>query len=98
MNVRFFLYLFLTGSLLAFLIASIALVPSLKHHPEESILSYNDVQGMAVESNGVVYTLNFEQQNQVIAILNRGEDLAKMEVDKLIIYRFKQPEKIIYIK
>lgn len=67
-------------------------------------LSPNDVQGMAVEHNGKLYTLNFEQQNQLVNILNRsipvGEELVekrKIQVDhtpeikKIIIYRFKAP-------
>lgn len=95
MNIYFFLYLFLSGSVLALLIASIALVPMFKPHPKENILSYHDVRGMAVESNGLLYTLNFEQQNQIIAALNNGESFPKMYVptaDKLIIYRFSQPD------
>ncbi|MBA3238650.1 MAG: hypothetical protein H0T62_09945 [Parachlamydiaceae bacterium] len=95
MNMRFFLYLFLSGSVLAFLIAFIALLPTFKPHPKENVLSYNDVRGMAVESDGILYTLNFEQQNQVITALNKGEGFPEMQmgaptVDKLIIYRFSQ--------
>jgi len=65
----------------------------------------NDVRGMAVEHNGLLYTLNFQQQNHLVEIFNRsnpisGPDLSKRkitpqnapDVKKIIIYRFNAPD------
>ena len=60
-------------------------------------LPYNQVQGMAVEFNEQPYTLNFEQQKKIIAILNQAipidDHSAKepFDYDKLIVYRFDEP-------
>lgn len=70
----------------------------LKAEPEK-FLSRNNIRGMAVEHLGKQYTLNFEQQNKVVSIINRsikiglegsllGEDIT-FGYDYLIIYRFK---------
>jgi hypothetical protein len=42
---------------------------------------YNDIKGMAIERNGTLYTLNFEQQNEVAAQLNRSKLLAAPLID-----------------
>lgn len=68
-------------------------------------ISPNDVRGAAVEHNHKLYTLNFEQQNELIDILNRvypvGQELVEKrkinpqpapEVQKIIIYRFNAPD------
>lgn len=68
-------------------------------------LSPNDVRGIAVEHKGILYTLNFSQQNELVEILNRlfpvGKDVVekrkvdiphKSEVAKIIIYRFNAPD------
>lgn len=68
-------------------------------------ISPNDVRGMAVEHNNLLYTLNFEQQNTLVDIFNRaipvGKEIvdarkvnnAKLpEVNKIIIYRFNAPD------
>lgn len=67
-------------------------------------ISPNDVRGVAVEHNGKLYTLNFQQQNEFINTLNRfipvGKELLENrqiqvdhspEVQKIIIYRFNAP-------
>jgi hypothetical protein len=61
----------------------------------------NDVRGMAVMHNNKLYTLNFEQQNQLVDIFNRsipvGKELVETrktsvanvpEIQKIIVYRF----------
>lgn len=57
-----------------------------------------DVQGMAVEHNGWLYTLNFDQQNAVVVGLNQAVKIKKNSTflegerpafAKLHIYRFK---------
>jgi hypothetical protein len=67
----------------------------------ERYLSYNGVRGMAVEHNRLLWTLNFEQQNQVIDFLNRclpiGKNTSHLEkrplsIDRLVIYRFNAPD------
>lgn len=68
-------------------------------------ISANDVRGMAVEHNGKLYTLNFDQQNELVDIFNRAIPVDKEvaearklttskmpEVSKIIIYRFNDPD------
>lgn len=71
--------------------------------PQEKILSYNGVRGIAIEHQGTLYTLNFEQQNRVIEAINRSlfisddSGLKKEGIgfSKLIIYRFNAPDMIL---
>jgi hypothetical protein len=68
----------------------------------EKYVSRNHVRGMAVEHKGNLYTLNFEQQNTIIDILNRSikigpegylmGDIVKFDYTALIIYLFDKPE------
>jgi hypothetical protein len=66
-------------------------------------LSPNDVRGMAIEHNNLLYTLNFEQQNAVLQILNQSvpigpqispkeESPLKPAFERLVIYRFQAPD------
>lgn len=97
-----------TTILLAIVIASMAMLfvfnisgLYVKTEPEKFI-SRNQISGMAVEHNGKQYTLNFEQQNQVVSILNRSikvglegyltGDEASFDYDYLIIFRFNEGE------
>lgn len=45
-------------------------------------ISPNDVRGIAVEHDGLLYTLNFEQQNALIDIFNRTLPLSKESFEK----------------
>lgn len=71
----------------------------------EKFISPNDVRGIAVEHNKLLYTLNFSQQNTVVDICNRFIPVSKQDVDtrkiasknlpeitKIIIYRFNAPD------
>lgn len=62
-------------------------------------LSPNDVRGIAIEHKGLPYTLNFEQQNAIVDLLNHSvpigneipkaeKSLAQPNFEKIIIYRF----------
>jgi hypothetical protein len=68
-------------------------------------LSPNDVRGIAVEHNDMLYTLNFDQQNTLVDIFNRAipvtkesaetrkvKDAPPSEVKKIVIYRFNAPD------
>lgn len=68
-------------------------------------ISPNDVRGIAVEHNKLLYTLNFEQQHALIDIFNRAIPVTKADVEprkialkdppqiqKIIIYRFNAPD------
>ena len=66
-------------------------------------LAPNDVRGMAIEHNKLLYTLNFEQQNALLEILNHSipidskipqEDQSKtpLEFERLVIYLFEGPD------
>lgn len=65
-------------------------------------ISHNDVKGIAIEYNHILYTLNFEQQNALVDIFNRAVPVAKElvekrkaaltpEIEKIVIYRFHEP-------
>lgn len=66
----------------------------------EKYLSPYEVRGIAVISQEKPYTLNFEQQNQVMEILNRAipvghvgnAERKKPPFEKVVIYRFDKPE------
>ncbi len=63
---------------------------------DQTYLRYNDVRGMAVSHNQLLYTLNFKQQNTIIDILNKAVRTDEIKpgnrqnpnIDKLIIYLF----------
>lgn len=70
----------------------------------ETYLSYNGVRGVEVEHHGSLYTLNFEQQNRLIDLLNRSIPIGSnvsyqkndnMDVKKIVIYRFDKPDVIL---
>lgn len=87
---------------MAILLYLIALAPMLEQKPPQSVLAYNEVKGMAIESEGKLYTLNFEQQNQVVAALNKKENIPEIKTcgapgEKLIIYRFNAPEWVLFL-
>lgn len=67
----------------------------------EKYIVYNDVRGMAVSHKGQLYTLNFDQQNEVIGLLNLTikvgtqkltPDIKKADFDRIVIYQFKGPD------
>jgi hypothetical protein len=70
--------------------------------PAQNYLKFNHVRGMAVRHKQLLYTLNFDQQNDVIQFLNRSvrleaiktEGQIKPEIDKIIVYLFEEPSKI----
>lgn len=69
----------------------------------QQYLKYNNVRGMAVSHNDAMYTLNFQQQNKVIALLNLSDPLEKivspkpltLDIDKLVIYQFENNPDIV---
>jgi hypothetical protein len=62
----------------------------------QTYLKYNDVRGVAVGHHQLLYTLNFNQQNTLITILNHAvrvvgvkpDKRQKPEIDKIVIYQF----------
>lgn len=67
----------------------------------EKYLSYNGVKGIAVVHDGKYYTLNFNQQNETIDMLNMSLKVGKQSVqssegkpsfDKIVIYLFNAPD------
>ena len=71
----------------------------------QKYLNYNDVRGIALEHNSLLYTLNFEQQNNLIYYFNQALPTTKnnpnqasssksLDFSKLIIYRFNSPDLI----
>ena len=65
-------------------------------------LTPTDVRGMAVEHNGKLFTLNFDQQNHVVAVLNQAVKVGSEKYfeaedvdfgyERLLIYRFEEPD------
>lgn len=62
----------------------------------EKYLRYNDVRGAAIEINGTIHTLNFKQQNALIAKINEAQPLQNnppgKSAAKVLVYRFNAPE------
>lgn len=72
-------------------------------------ISSNDVRGMAIDTRGKLWTLNYDQQREVLDILNAAQPLqpsypgskgpdfiTHADFNKLIIYRFEdKPDLII---
>jgi hypothetical protein len=64
----------------------------------QSFLAPQEVRGMDLFHKGKPYTLNFEQQNSVIEMLNRALPIVRIEpselspttLEKLTIYRFNE--------
>ena len=69
----------------------------------QTYLRYNDVRGMAVNHNQLLYTLNFKQQNTVIDILNEAIRINEIKpgnrqppnIEQLIIYQFDNKPDIV---
>lgn len=69
----------------------------------ERYLSYNGVRGVAVEYKQKLWTLNFEQQNQLIDWINRAIPIGKLgkperggvPYNRIVVYRFNAPDLFI---
>ena len=69
----------------------------------QKYLKFNDVQSIAIEHNQLLYTLNFDQQNQVINILNESIPIEEIKSDKrvlpnitkIVIYSLKGKPEIV---
>lgn len=65
--------------------------------PSQPYLQYNDVRGIAVKHDGKLYTLNFDQQKQLIEMLNQSDKVERLgegsreavNFEEIIIYRFE---------
>lgn len=96
--------LFLMTGLVIFCIIVLLVLnaaPFLMTNKVETYIKFNDVRGMAVEHKDKLYTLNFKQQTEVIEAFNKSipiksSELAdknpKLEIAKIIIYRFDGPD------
>jgi hypothetical protein len=69
---------------------------------EEVYLGYNSIRGSAIEHQGKLYTLNFDQQKALIEAINRSVRIAdlpkggkKPDFTKIVIYRFNAPDVMI---
>lgn len=74
--------------------------PIFLNGPDEKFISYSQVCAIAVLVDGIEYTLNFDQQNHVLRCLNKMENYPSeieenLDFEKIIIYRFDQPNLII---
>jgi len=66
-------------------------------------LALNDIKGSAVEYNGLLYTLNFDQQTKLVEGLNTAtsgrtdvkEGIFRSPIRKIIFYRFNAPNLVI---
>lgn len=71
---------------------------------EDPFLTNNGVKGVEIFHDNLPYTLNFDQQNFLIDVLNRseriGDELIKKDVTqipftKIIVYQFEKPSVIL---
>ncbi|MFI0435811.1 MAG: hypothetical protein ACH350_08845 [Parachlamydiaceae bacterium] len=71
--------------------------------PNQTYLKFNHVKGMAVDHNQMLYTLNFEEQNKVIDILNsaviineiKSNERIAPKIEKIVIYQFENKPTIV---
>ncbi len=69
----------------------------------QTYLKYNDIRGMAVGKNQLLYTLDFQQQNSVADFLNRAVRVVgvkpgkrqKPDIDQIVIYQFNGKPDIV---
>ena len=80
------------------------MVQILSNPKKGKYLPFNEVKGMAINHKGLLYTLNFDQQNSVIDYLNLslpvGEAALKynagpLDFTQLVVYRFNKPDLVI---
>lgn len=100
MNKNAICYLTITASI-GIVSLCLILMLSLFQNTESGFLIPNEIKGSAIEHEGLLYTLNFKQQNSVIFIINAAEPLEKSDqpkapgfpafFTKLIFYRFQMP-------
>ena len=76
--------------------------PIFLNAPENKIIAFNEVLGSSIVKDDILYTLNFENQENLIRLLNylTPEDFfaefgKEMDFDKIIIYRFDQPDLVL---
>lgn len=70
---------------------------------DEPYLKYNQMKGVAVQHNTLLYTLSFEQQTQFAALMNRSVRVVgvkpdkheKPKIEKIIVYQFDHSDVII---
>lgn len=70
---------------------------------DEPYLKYNEMQGIAVQHNSLLYTLNFQQQTSLATMLNRSVRVVgvkpdkheKPKIEKIIVYLFGKSDVII---
>jgi hypothetical protein len=79
------------------------LIPVIWPSHADTYLSLNGVEGIEIEHGNLPYTLNFDQQNQMIEMLNMAipfktteqEKKETLDVDKITIYRFNEKPLIL---
>lgn len=95
----FFGTLFLLGALV--LLFGFDLWEALQPGAPQHYLAYNDVRGSAIEHNGKLYTLNFDQQNALVDFLNHALPSAAEVINQpasftqIVIYRFNKPDVLL---
>lgn len=85
--------LFFVGIIVLFSINMTSILTG--QQPKQTYLQYNNVRGMAIVQNKLKYTLNFQQQNKIIDILNEAVPITELKenrkppnIEKLIVYQF----------
>jgi hypothetical protein len=70
----------------------------------QTYLKYNEVKGIAVKHNNLLYTLNFQQQNDLITFINESVPALSLnngvrqppDIEQIIIYQFgDKPDLVI---
>ncbi len=99
-------YLFAVAAifLIAMMFASTMLLQVIWVGDPDLLLDPDDVRGMVVVHQGVPYTLNFRQQNDIVKEINSFEEVSSEEkrdegkplpFDRLIIYHFDTPNDVV---
>lgn len=99
MNARSAIYATLVVAVAVGLLLLRGLVPIIPEGKISTFLQANNVRGMEVVWKGQPYTLNFQQQQEMIEYINRSIPVGKIRdsitsypgLNKIVVYQFGQP-------
>lgn len=84
------------GILFLFNLSSMFINPFPEHY-----IGHNRIKGMAIQHDGILFTLNFSQQNEAVDLINQAvttsatdsfKQQSQQDFQKLVIYRFNAPD------
>jgi hypothetical protein len=82
------------------ILLAINLIPLIQGVTPGKYFQNNDIRGIAVQHKGLLYTLNFDQQNKLVDWINHTAPVSQqsfqktsdLNIDKIHIYLFGKPD------